>query len=293
MRAAFIYDCTPYLVQMCVFEGSRFTGKERDSESGNDYFGARYYASTMGRWMSPDPSGLFFADPANPQSMNLYAYVNNNPVNSIDTDRRLTIILPGTWWKGTDWNYQMDLVKEATSHFNEQHQTWIDQWDPRGDNNKDRSNAASGLRDFVNHYHFAPGEKLNIIAHSHGGNIALMAAALGLNHQIDVLITLGTPFGYASMSSGIGQWYNVTGSGDDVQPSASNGCWTTSGCSNQRGAHNTTVQSGGHSTLWSDKNVRDLWWQWLVNQPSQPSPQPNDNAHTPLPRCKGQGPCYP
>jgi RHS repeat-associated protein len=34
-----------------------FTGKERDAESGNDYFGARYYASSMGRWMSPDWSG--------------------------------------------------------------------------------------------------------------------------------------------------------------------------------------------------------------------------------------------
>ena len=32
----------------------RCTGKERDAESGNDYFGARYYASTMGRWLSPD-----------------------------------------------------------------------------------------------------------------------------------------------------------------------------------------------------------------------------------------------
>jgi RHS repeat-associated protein len=32
-----------------------FTGKERDTESGNDYFGARYYASSMGRFMSPDP----------------------------------------------------------------------------------------------------------------------------------------------------------------------------------------------------------------------------------------------
>ena len=31
-----------------------FTGKKRDTESGNDYFGARYYASTMGRFMSPD-----------------------------------------------------------------------------------------------------------------------------------------------------------------------------------------------------------------------------------------------
>jgi RHS repeat-associated protein len=33
---------------------SRYTGKERDAESGLDYFGARYYGSTMGRWMSPD-----------------------------------------------------------------------------------------------------------------------------------------------------------------------------------------------------------------------------------------------
>ena len=32
----------------------KFTGKERDTESGLDYFGARYYGSTMGRWMSPD-----------------------------------------------------------------------------------------------------------------------------------------------------------------------------------------------------------------------------------------------
>ena len=58
----------------------KFTGKERDTESGNDYFGARYYASSMGRFMSPDPSQLYYADPKNPQSLNLYAYVLNNPL---------------------------------------------------------------------------------------------------------------------------------------------------------------------------------------------------------------------
>jgi RHS repeat-associated protein len=61
-----------------------FTGKERDSESGNDYFEARYLASSMGRFSSPDPSGLYFADQTNPQSFNLYAYVRNNPL--INTD---------------------------------------------------------------------------------------------------------------------------------------------------------------------------------------------------------------
>jgi hypothetical protein len=44
--------------------GSCCTGKERDSESGNDYFGARYYASTMGRFLSPDPAGCPIHSPA-------------------------------------------------------------------------------------------------------------------------------------------------------------------------------------------------------------------------------------
>ena len=59
----------------------KFTGKERDSESGLDYFGARYNASSMGRFMSPDPLG---GNLANPQSLNKYAYVLNNPL--INTD---------------------------------------------------------------------------------------------------------------------------------------------------------------------------------------------------------------
>ena len=39
----------------CGACASRYTGKERDTESGLDYFGARYYGSSMGRFMSPDP----------------------------------------------------------------------------------------------------------------------------------------------------------------------------------------------------------------------------------------------
>jgi RHS repeat-associated protein len=68
------------------FTQYRYTGKERDAESGLDDFGARYFASTMGRFSSPDPSGLFYADPSNPQSFNLYAYVQNNPLVNFDPD---------------------------------------------------------------------------------------------------------------------------------------------------------------------------------------------------------------
>ena len=66
------------------FSRSRFTGKERDTESGNDYFKFRYLSSSMGRWTSPDPSGLFFSDAGNPQSLNLYSYVQNNPLAFVD-----------------------------------------------------------------------------------------------------------------------------------------------------------------------------------------------------------------
>ena len=67
-----------------------FTGKERDIETGHDYFGARYYASNMGRFMSPDwsdtPSQIPYADLPNPQSLNLYSYVKNNPLSRTDAD---------------------------------------------------------------------------------------------------------------------------------------------------------------------------------------------------------------
>jgi RHS repeat-associated protein len=59
----------------------QFTGKERDIETGLDYFGARYYGSSMGRFLSPDPiAGTL----ANPQSLNKYAYVLNSPLIATD-----------------------------------------------------------------------------------------------------------------------------------------------------------------------------------------------------------------
>ncbi len=61
-----------------------FTGKERDAESGLDYFGARYYSSAMGRFSSPDDGSDW--DPTNPQSWNLYSYVRNNPLINVDPD---------------------------------------------------------------------------------------------------------------------------------------------------------------------------------------------------------------
>ena len=68
----------------------KFAGKERDAETGLDYFGARYYSNTMGRWITPDYDtkavGVPYADFTNPQTLNLYGYVFNNPITRVDKD---------------------------------------------------------------------------------------------------------------------------------------------------------------------------------------------------------------
>jgi len=61
----------------------KFTGQIRDSETGMDFFTARYYASALGRFTSPDPMNLG-ADLLDPQTWNAYAYVRNNPLALVD-----------------------------------------------------------------------------------------------------------------------------------------------------------------------------------------------------------------
>lgn len=58
---------------------ARSSPKKRDSESGLDYFLARYYSSNQGRFTSPDPIFFQKAMTIDPQRFNLYAYVRNTP----------------------------------------------------------------------------------------------------------------------------------------------------------------------------------------------------------------------
>jgi RHS repeat-associated protein len=62
----------------------QFTSKERDNETGLDFFEARYYASTQGRFTSADPVALTVERLVDPQRINLYAYCRNNPLAFID-----------------------------------------------------------------------------------------------------------------------------------------------------------------------------------------------------------------
>jgi len=62
----------------------RCTGKERDAESGLDYFGARYFSGAQGRFSSPDPHTGTVLHVLNPQRWNMYSYALNSPLSFTD-----------------------------------------------------------------------------------------------------------------------------------------------------------------------------------------------------------------
>ncbi len=77
----------------------KFTGKERDQETGLDYFGARYYSNGLGRFVTPDwaakATAVPYAEFTDPQSLNLYTYVRNIPTTKYDVDGH-QVVLTGT-----------------------------------------------------------------------------------------------------------------------------------------------------------------------------------------------------
>jgi len=77
----------------------RFTGKERDEESGFYYHGARYYAPWLGRWINPDPEG--FVD-----GPNLFLYAHANPATVIDPTGTVGAVIGGgivLTWEALTW----------------------------------------------------------------------------------------------------------------------------------------------------------------------------------------------
>jgi RHS repeat-associated protein len=75
-------------------QSRKFTGKERDSETGLDYFGARYYGSKTGRFTTVDPVYTLQESLVDPQRWNRYAYGRANPLRFEDPDGRAVIEIP-------------------------------------------------------------------------------------------------------------------------------------------------------------------------------------------------------
>ena len=91
----------------------RFTGHERDLQTGYDYMHYRFYGSTLGRFLKPDS---VVANAADPQSWNLYAYVRNNPILLNDPSGHLVGIAYRSYtWAGGDIAGSMGIHQEANA----------------------------------------------------------------------------------------------------------------------------------------------------------------------------------
>jgi pimeloyl-ACP methyl ester carboxylesterase len=138
-------------------------------------------------------------NPANPQSWNAYTYVLGNPSNAFDPLGLLTIVVPGTTASCDDPDYRAgsDFMNAVGQTFNETPQCFESNISLPGalyPYYYGIWQAGYRLAGFINGYQFAPGEPLNIVGHSHGGNVAIIAANnLRPGLKVTTLVLLGTP----------------------------------------------------------------------------------------------------
>ncbi len=175
---------------------------ERDNESTRYYDHARTHDLGLGRFLSPDRIG---GKPADPQSWNRYAYALNNPMKHIDPDGLLTIVVHGTYASDSPSFKAGGMVYEQSKALFRDPNTVSFKWSG-GNTGWQRQQAAAELGKLIASYKFAPGEKLNIVAHSHGGNVVVPAANALQGRSVDNLITFGTP---VRLGSGLERTTNV------------------------------------------------------------------------------------
>lgn len=97
------YGETTYQAPLSIPKPYRFSGKEQDTETGLYYFGARYYAASVGRWISPDPIGIG-------DGPNVYCYVSCNPVSFVDPDGKA--IEDADWPQGKNYPKWLESLYE-------------------------------------------------------------------------------------------------------------------------------------------------------------------------------------
>ena len=95
----------------------KFSGKERDAESGLDYFGARYYDHKLYRFLSLDPAAC--AALGDPQEWNLYSYCGSSPVSYLDPDGKQTLKIWRTSYAtdGTHGIYELRLGEQVITGY--------------------------------------------------------------------------------------------------------------------------------------------------------------------------------
>jgi len=127
----------------------QFAGKERDAETGFDYFGARYYMSGSGRFTTADQVLDTKKASLSPQLWNKYAYVSNNPLRKVDPD--------GRWER--EVHYDLTRMLALAAGFNSTAAEEIATWNQRADTDSDKTPMTLFSAEQRELYHFTTLER--------------------------------------------------------------------------------------------------------------------------------------
>ena len=188
----------------------------------------------------------------------------------------LTILVPGTKWEGSGgWGPDNPLFQYGNGALSQNCRrecTRILKWSG-GNRDRDRFKAAELLREMIAEHRFAADDKLNIFAHSHGGNVALAASHRGVAYKIDNLITLNKPrlTGEAyRVGNNVGNFFNISANRDRIQWAGSNaklrGNWATDPDAVNLKVDTSSSDLKPHGALIWDDRIREGWWSWLKDR---------------------------
>jgi len=153
-------------------------------------------------------------------NLGLYTYAHNKPIVAMDPSGFYTIFVSGTGSGNKDVDKDVaSTYKETFPGGNGEYETF--KWSG-GNSDVDRNNAARQLADRITEYRKNnPNEPINVIGHSHGGNVGLKSTTyLPDDVSIDNIVTLGTPIRddyQPDMGKIKSTWYNVYSPSDGVQ----------------------------------------------------------------------------
>jgi len=175
----------------------------------------RYYAPRLGRFTQKDTAM---------DGTNWYVYCNNSPIVFADPKGRAAWLIHGTWPDFTpEGRWSEDVKTHVEEVFNEK--VLYGDWEGK---NNDASRMAGAdkiykdIKKYINSDEYSPGEPIRLIGHSHGGNVAILAANMLAEDGIDVetLITVSTPARkeyQLNKDTKVGQHINVWNAGDALQ----------------------------------------------------------------------------
>lgn len=139
-------------------DARQFAGKERDVNTGLDYFGARYYSSGIGRFTAVDPVIDVTKALVDPRLWNRYVYVSNNPLGRIDPD--------GRWER--EVHYDLTRMLALAAGFDATAAQTIADWNHRADSDPDKTPMTLSSTEQRALYHFTTLERRAQLARALG-----------------------------------------------------------------------------------------------------------------------------